>query len=311
MQSTLNPEQTDPRNVFARVDEEIARAYEHIALADKQLSNLPHDAARQPSDPQTGMTAFRPAAVNNAQAPGDRPSLGRRALRGFAGFLLAACISAAAIAWQSSYGDAAKQIIARWAPQFVSASSPPLESPGLPEQPSPPIVQASAAEAALPQPAPLAQTASEGVAPAAAASPAPAQLLQSMARDLATVGQEIGQLKASTEQLKASIEQLKAGQEQMSRDIAKVSEAKASEVRAPEQNLRPRISAPRIAAPLPRPAAAPVRKPRPALSAAQYAPPPALPPIAAPPMVPQPEPQPQATVETDGNPVVRPPLPLR
>src|SRR6202022_830224 len=165
MQSTLNPEQTDPRNVFARVDEEIARAYEHIALADKQLSNLPHDAARQPSDPQTGMTAFRPAAVNNAQAPGDRPSLGRRALRGFAGFLFAARTSAAAISWQSSYGDAAKQIIARWAPQFVSASSPPLESPGLPEQPSPPIVQASAAEAALPQPAPLAQTASEGVAP--------------------------------------------------------------------------------------------------------------------------------------------------
>jgi hypothetical protein len=66
-----------------------------------------------------------------------------------------------------------------------------------------------------------------------------AQVLQTMSRDLATVGQGIEQLKASQEQMardNAKIaEQLKASQEQMSRVI----------VRASEQNLRPKTSAPR------------------------------------------------------------------
>jgi hypothetical protein len=230
MHSTLNPEQTDPRNVFAHVNEEIARAYEQIALADKQISNLAHDAARHPSDRQTRMTS-----VNNVQVAGGRSLFDRPAVRGFTGLLLAACICIAAIAWQSSYGDAAKEIIARWAPQRVVTSSPPLENPGLPAQPSPPTVLAAAAKTAPPQPVPLAQTAPEDVAPTAAAlSPELTQLLQSMARDLATLGQ--------------GIERLRASQEQMARVIAKAS----------EQSLRPKISAPP-----PRPTATPTRKPVP------------------------------------------------
>ncbi len=256
MDSTLNGEQTDPHNVFARVHEEIARAYEQIAVADKQIARtLAQDAARHP-----------PAAVNNVQVPVDRPSFGRPAVRGFVGVLLAACIGVAAIAWQSSYGDAAKQIIARWAPQLVLTSWPPPENPRLPAQQSLPAVQVAAANAAPPPPAPLAQTEAEGVAPSGAAlSPESAQLLQSMARDLATVGQEIEQLKASTEQLKTNQEQMardnaraaeqfKASQEQMARDIAKVS----------EQSLRPKISA----LP-PRPTATPTRKPVPILPSSQ------------------------------------------
>src|ERR1700730_904770 len=247
MHSTLNPEQTDPRNVFAHVNEEIARAYEQIALADKQISNLAHDAARHPSDRQTRMTS-----VNNVQVAGGRSLFDRPAVRGFTGLLLAAWIRIAAIAWQSSNGDAAKEMIARWAPQLVVTSSPPLENPGLPQQPSPPTVQASAAKAAPPQPA--TQTPPEGIAPTAAAlSPESAQLLQSTARDLANVEQDIEQLKASIALLNANVEQLKTSQEQTSRDIAKASQVKAS-----EQNLRPRISAPP-----PRPAASPARKPKP------------------------------------------------
>jgi hypothetical protein len=104
MDSTLNPGQTDPRNVFAQVNEEIARAYEQIALADKQIGRtLADDATRHPA-----------AAVNNVHVPGDRPSFGRPAVRGFVGLLLAACIGVAAVAWQSTYGDAAKPIIAKW-----------------------------------------------------------------------------------------------------------------------------------------------------------------------------------------------------
>jgi hypothetical protein len=243
MDTTLNPKQTDPRHVLAaRADEEIAHVYEQITRAEEQLFKLEHDAAR-------------PAV------PGKRPSLGGQAVRGFTGLMLTACICVAAIVWQSSYGDAAKQIIARWTPQLVPTSSLPLENPGLSAQPSPPTVQAAAAKTAPPQPAPLVQTAPEDVAPTAAAlSPELTQLLQSMARDLATVGQGIEQLKASQEQMARdnanAAEQIKASQEQMARVIAKAS----------EQNLRPKISA----LP-PRPTATPTRKPVPALPSPQAA----------------------------------------
>ena len=249
MDTTLNPKQTDSRDVLvARADEELAHAYEQITRADEQiaraeeqLSKLEHDAAR-------------PAV------PGKRPLFDRPAVRGFTGLLLAACIGVAAIAWQSPYGDAGKQIIARWAPQLVVTSSLPLENLGLPAQPSPPTVQAAAAKAAPPQPAPLAQTTPEDVAPTAAAlSPELAQLLRSMARDLATLGQSIEQIKASQERMARdhvnAVDLLRASQEQMARVIAKASEVKTS-----EQNLRPKISTPP-----PRPIAAPARKPVPTL----------------------------------------------
>ena len=253
--TALNPKQTDTRHVMvARADEQLAHAYEQvsraneqIARAEEQLSKLEHDDARHPSDhPQARKNTFRPAV------PSSRPSLGGRAVRGFTGLTLTACIGVAAIAWQSpSYGDAARQIIARWAPQLAPTLSLTLENPGLPAQPSPPTIQAATAKTAPPQPAALAQTAAEGVAPTAAAVPPElTPLLQSMARDLATVGQRIEQLKASQEQMTRDnanlAEQLKAGREEMARVIAMVS----------EQNLRPKIPAP-----LPRPTATPTRKP--------------------------------------------------
>src|SRR3979409_2314571 len=121
MHSTLNPKQTDPRDVLLVAPDVVL-----VARGDKELSNLAHDAMRYPSDPQTHMgsdfsaglpvppvdTTFRPAAVNNVQVPGDRPSICRRAVRAFTGFLLTACIGGAGVAWQF-YGDAAQPIIAR------------------------------------------------------------------------------------------------------------------------------------------------------------------------------------------------------
>jgi hypothetical protein len=215
--------------------------------------------------------------------PGKRPSLGGQAVRGFTGLVLTACICVAAIVWQSSYGDAAKQIIVRWAPQLVPTSSLPFENPGLSAQPSLSTDQAAAAKTASPQPAPLAQSAPEDVAPTVAAlSPELTQLLQSMARDLATVGQGIEQLKARQEQMArdnaSAVEQLKASQEQMAGVIAKASEAKASEAKASEvkasetkalqQNLRPKTSAlpPRLTV---TPTRKPVLTPRSPSAAAQ------------------------------------------
>ena len=308
MHSTLNPQQADPH---ADPHDDVL-----VARIDEELSKLAHDAMRDPLDPQahTGSdfsagpavppvdTTFRPAAVNQ----GLRPSFGVRAIRAFIGFLLAVCIGVAGVVWQA-YGDAAKQMIARWTPSLVATSSPPPENPGLPEQPNPPAVQANAAKAAPPQPAPPAQAAAEGVAPAAAA-PESAVLLESMARELASARQEIDQLKASQEQMSREIAKAKAYEAKAS--LAKASQTRASQTRASEQNLQPRISA----LP-PRSAAAPVRRPLPP----SYPPPqataaPVLPPAPAPYVPRQPEPPPQATAqpqaEPELSPVPRPPMPV-
>jgi hypothetical protein len=233
MDTTLNPKQADPPHVLiAQADEELAHAYEQITRADEEISRAEEQLSKL-----------------DAARRGNRRSFGGRAVRGFTGLTLTACICVAAYVWQSpSYGVAVRQIIARWGPQLVPPSSLTLES--LPAQPNPPTVQAAAAKTAPPQPAPLAQP--DIVAPTAAPSPELTQLLQSMARDIATVALGIEQLKASQEQVARDnakgVEQLKASQEQMARVIAKAS----------EQNLRPKISAPP-----PRPTATPTRKPVP------------------------------------------------
>jgi hypothetical protein len=309
MPSTLNPKQTDDPHDVVVVAPDVAL----VAPTDEELSRLAkmaQEAARKPSDPLTptasGLpagptvppvdTTFRPAAVNNVQQ-----SMARRAVRAFTALLLAGCIGVAAVAWQVNR-DAAKRMITRWAPQFV-ASSLSQEPPGPSAQPAPPAVAAAGANAAPPQPAPVAQTAPQGVAPAAAPSAESAQLLQSVARDVASLGQEV-------EQLKASMEQLKASQQQMSRDVAKATEAKVS-----EQNSRPKLSA----LP-PRPAAARARKPMPSYyppyPSPQAAAAPASPPAAAPYYAPrQVEPQPQIAAEppadAEVSSVPRPPMPVR
>jgi hypothetical protein len=288
--------------------EQFGRADEQLARVDEQVSKLEQDAVPHPSDPQTRINTFQPFVL------GDRPLLGGQAVRAFIGLILAACIGVAAIAWQSpSYRDAARQIIASWAPQLVPILSL-IENPGLPAHPSPATIQAGTANTAPPEPAPLAQTAPEGVAaPAAAAlSPELTQLLQSTARDLATVGQEIEQLKTSqeqmvranaelAEQLRAAqaqmargnaelAEKLKAAQAQMARGNAELAEQlKAAQAqmarpiaKASEQNLRPKTSAPPA-----RPIATPTRK-----------------------LVPMPS-SPQATARPQAEPVSRPLTPLR
>ena len=248
MNSIPNPKQTNPRDVavaaLKQAYKQFGRADEQPKRVDEQVSKLEQDAAPHSSEPQTHINTFQPAV------PGDRPSRGGWAKRGFIGFLLAVCTGVAAFVWQSPfYGGAAKQIIARWAPQLAPTLSLTLENPGFPKQPGPATIPA--AKTAPPQPTPLTQTAAEGIAPTAAALPPElTQSLQSMARDLATMGQRIEQLKTSQEQMardNANVaEQLKAGREEMARVIAKVS----------EQNLRPKIPEP-----LPRPTATATRKP--------------------------------------------------
>ena len=313
MNSMPNPKQTDPHDVAVAA---LKQAYEQIERADRQRVDeqaSKQDAARHPSDQQKRLAV-----------PGRQSSRGRLALQGLIGLLLAACIGAAVIAWQS-HGDASKQTIARWAPQLELTSSPAPENP-VPAQPSPPAVQAATAKATPPQPAspapPAAQTAPE--------PPGLAQPLQSTARDLAAAEQDIEQLRASIEWLKTSqeqlvrdnaavaeqlkanqeqmardnaavAEQLKASQEQMARDNAAVAEQlKASQeqmarliAKASEQDLRPKTSAPR-----PQPIATPTRKPVPKPSSPQETSAPRPRPIATPTHKPVPKPSsPQARAQ--------------
>jgi hypothetical protein len=337
MQSTLHPKLTDdPHDVIvvppdmvrvapdpARVAPDVARA----APAEEEISSLLRDAARRHSDAQVPKasdmpaaaaippvdTTFRPAAAS-VLGPGRTQSIGWRAMRGFTAVLLAACTAGAGIAWEL-HGDTAKQLIAPWVPKFALASSLPADQPVLSAQAAAPAVEATAANAAPAQPAPPAQSAAEAAAPAAAA-PAETAQLQSMARDVASLGQEVVQLKAS-------IEQLKASQQQISREIAKASENKASEAKASEPVARPRISAPP-----PQPAAARVRRPMPSYPPPQVAAAPPMPQTAArypatapyygrqPDYMPrQVEPQPQIAADPQADPEVatapRPPMPVR
>jgi hypothetical protein len=125
---TLNPKATEPDDVrIAREHERLAQAYEQIARTDEQLARVTEQLSKLEQD----------ATRHRSAAPGRLPLPGRPALRGLIGFLLAACIFAAAFVSQSSYGDAVNQIIARWAPQLVLTSSLLPKNPVFPVRPSP------------------------------------------------------------------------------------------------------------------------------------------------------------------------------
>ena len=290
------------------------------ARADHELPTLAPGAVKHPAEPPrihvepigaAGTSTpsldktFRADKADRIPVAGARTPRRKWVTRTIVAFLLALGSGAAAEGWRH-YGDTARQMIAHWAPWTV-ATLPPPTNPAPPEQPASPDAQAIAATAATAAPAqavPAAPSA-EAAAGASDATADQAQSLQAMAQQI--------------EQLKASIEQLKAGQEQMARDIAKASEMRAAEakpavadVRAADPNPRPRIAAPRLPPPPSRAVVAqPAHKPRPTLGAVQTALPPPLPPVAAAPAPLPAEPAPQAAVETDGNPVVRPPMPLR
>jgi flagellar motility protein MotE (MotC chaperone) len=249
MNSTTAPKAIEPDDVVvARADERLVHAYDQIARADEQLARLNEQLAKLEQEAK-----HQPSAV-----VGHRPSRGRRALRGFIGLLLAACIFGFAFVSQSSYGEAAKSTVARWAPQLM-ASSFRMEKPAEPAQPGPSGVQLAAATPVLPQSIASAQTTPEDVAPTAAPTVAElAQLLQTMARDLANVEQGIVQLKANQEQAARdnakATEELKASQEQMTRLIARLSEHN----KVSEQSPRPKTSVSSAAAVPPTAAPKPV-----------------------------------------------------
>ena len=328
MQSTPPLKDTDPHDVFAIEsllhahaekapplvhDPAAASAAPQVHVAPPISVGAPtpqvEPTFRAPDVPDVQLENVRPSEikVDGLRPPGERP-MGKWAKR-LVMALLGLCGATAAAAWQH-YGDQAKAMAAEWTPPFVLAALPSATKSAVAEQPSVPATEAATTEQAAAQPAAATAPAQPEPAATAAAAPLPeSSQLQSMARDLAAMGQQV-------EELKTTVAQLRASQAQMVRELAKASEAKAVETRPAEQNLPPRVSA--LTPPAPRPAAPPpVRKPKPAYS---YSPPTAPAPIAAAPAAPLPPVQaaappppapPKQTIADDGEPVVRPPMPLR
>ena len=324
-QAEVKPKQADDPHDLLEVAPGVALVAPSNAAdpTDEELSNLlraaarrrPGAKARNKSDVAAGPSAppvdttFRPTAVNAVRRKADRSSISRRMGIAVVGAVLALSVVVGAAAWQF-YGDAATQMAGTWGPRLGLAPPAPPQESALAGQPSANGVQGADDTLAREQPV---QSAPQGAVAAAAASPpAEAPTLQSMARDVATLGQKV-------EQLQATIEQLKASQDQMSRDLAKGletkgsevkgSEVKASEAKASDQTVRPRTSLP-----APRPAVVPARKP---ISALRQ-PPVTASPASSPSPAPyygqrQPEPSPPATqqlVDPESASAPRPPLPL-
>jgi hypothetical protein len=237
-------------------------------------------------------TAVR-AAASDLHVTRKRSSIGKWLGGAFVTMLFAAGSGATTVAWQA-HGDSAKAMIAAWMPTLVA--SPSQATPPAAEQPASPAPQTTAADPPAEQPATPAQV--QDNSSASATAPDAAQSLQSMTRDLAAMAQQI-------EQLKANIAELKAGQEQMAREMAKPAPPRPAEARIVDPRAK-------LSALPPRPAAPPVRKPKPMVYTPAYAPAPIAPPQSQAAVVPPPPPPASTSqIADDDGPVVRPPMPVR
>ena len=161
---------------------------------------------------------------------------------------LAACIVVAALVVLSSYGGGARLGANRPSPQLAATASSPPENPPVPAQPTLAIVQVAAAEAVPPQATPPAPPAPQEPTPAAAALPDHTELLQKMARDLATLERNIEQLRATQQQMASdnskAIAEVKASQEEIKRALAKVSEQNPPKTSPPPTQPTPALRKP-------------------------------------------------------------------
>ena len=251
---------------------------------EKLFAEIRH--AAETAAPKVDNT-FRATDVNDNPALKKKAALRAWMKRAATVFVFALVSAVAAAAWKH-HGSAATQAVANWVPLPAASSS--SETEQATEQAAQPTAEQQAA---------VAPPAAEAATGTASLPPEAEQQIQSMARDLASMGQQI-------EQLKATIETLKVNQQAAAPPAPPV-------VRAPAPAPKPKVTAlpprPTPAPHPPRPAyppavqAAAVPPPAPAAGPAGYPPPQAYP-------SPQAYPPPQATTQPNGEPVVRPPMPM-
>ena len=244
MSSSPNPIKVDPKDIPTLAPDVVVMRADHEAARqepDGKSATAAPDVVAGASVPPVD-TSFRAASAKPVKLKA-RKSVGRTLLRGAVGMILTACIAGAAVLWQSN-GEAIRQIIVKAVGPvvvaFMSRETPAREQPD-----TSPVIQVSVVPSGS---AP--QRSTDNVT--SSASVDTTELLQSLARELAHMRQEM-------DQMRGAVAELKAGEEQIAREIAKVSD-KATD-KALEQALRPRVS---MASPPPaQPVAMPVRKPQP------------------------------------------------
>jgi hypothetical protein len=246
---------------------------------EKLFAEIRH--AAETAAPKVDNT-FRASDVNDIPVLKNRARSRAWMKRAVTVFVFALFSAFAAAVWKH-HGAAATQTLADLVPLPGVSASPAAEPAG-----EPAAQPATEQQAAAPQPA-------ETPASTAALPPEAEQQIQSMARDLAAMGEQI-------EQLKATIETLKASQQAAAAPPPPVT-------RAPAPPPKPKVSA---LPPRPTPAPHPPRPAYPpAMQAAAVPPPPPAPAAALPPYQPPPySPPPQATTQPNGEPIVRPPMPM-
>ena len=313
----------DPHDVL-----EIAPDVVLVARAAAEFPSLAPDSASQPFSRQPNMgnmgaepdltAAPRVDATFRASDVNDIPGLrsGARWLRRAAMAFLFAFLSVFATAAWQRYGDDVQAMatgltsgvdLAAWLPWQKSQAATPTDtsSSAAPASVATETDQAAAPVAAQPADSTAVPAAAAATSPQSPPSQDPAQTLQSVTRDVASLTQQL-------EALRASIAELKASQEQLSRDMAKprAAEAKLPEAR-PAEHRPARLGAP------PRPLGTIVqRNPRPpmyppmqATAAAPLPPPGAGSPL---PVQISPGPPPAAASDaSDDGVIVRPPMPVR
>src|SRR5215212_8284294 len=100
------PVTADDAILIVRADDVLNARADYHADADEQFARVTEEGS-----------SLEPAAAHHSSAELPPTPRGRPWLRGIIGLVLAACIIAAAFVSQSSYGDAAKLLIARWTPE--------------------------------------------------------------------------------------------------------------------------------------------------------------------------------------------------
>lgn len=204
---------TVDKDRFASVEQALTR------LAHQGASNTPDAQPRGPASigaadacmsqsfaaATLGPAELGPADLA-AQIPHEHASPGKRST--LARVAIAVCLGACAIwAWRA-YGDAARGMVATWAPALSAPSS--AERTLAPLTPAPPAVETSAPPAqAASQAASMAQPTTT-VANQPSTGSARGQQAETMARDLAALRQTVDRLAAGQEQLVHEIAKLRA-----------------------------------------------------------------------------------------------------
>ena len=240
MQSTLKVKATDPHDVPAIAPDVIP-----VTWADKVLADITRDARTiqpeslrrdgQPHAPSSAVAVAAPMVDTTFRATeaGDaRPARAKRPRSRWVGQVIMvftfALVSAFAAGLWRHYGDPAREIIAEWTPLIARMDAAIrgrllAAGPGCSRRAGRCTCRAdrwrrSAGSNVRRHPA--------AAAPAALTPPPEsADLIQSMQRDLAAMGQQI-------EQLKASIAELKAGQPPAPA-VARTTEARPAEIKPP------------------------------------------------------------------------------